>query len=420
MRTLYVTPSFPARPTSGSEIRRSAILRGLLACGSVDALTYRKPDEIGSDAFVNCRRVFAFSSRHLLHGARTKRLYSSTLGRAYLTFCHRRPYEYLGQDWQRLRDEFRRTINLSDYDLVWFNTARVALPLGQVRGIPTLLDGDDIEYVREWMLLRSADWYGAKVLNYVNVAKLAALERSFCSRFTHVVRCSDADRKKFNAANVSVIPNGTTVPSVIQRSPGSRVLFVGLLSYSPNADGLRWFLNSVWPLVRQENPTATFDIIGRDPPQPVKEHHQRNGVIVHGFVDELSSWYGQAACAVVPLRAGGGTRLKILESLAHATPVISTTIGAFGIEAEEVQGLYLRDSAHDFAEQVVKVLRSPTAFQRFADCGRELMRRRYEWTAIENSVAKLAQSVSLQRTYGGFQSDSGRNVESLCNQGRFS
>jgi glycosyltransferase involved in cell wall biosynthesis len=273
------------------------------------------------------------------------------------------------------------------------------MAVGPLAGVPTVLDGDDFEYVREAALLHSTPWYGAKAWNYLNVAKLWWWERSWARRHTLVVRCSAEDRDRHPAANIAIVPNGARIPEQCPRDPQPRLLFVGLMSYPPNHHAMEWFLTDVWPLIRAQVPDAACDIIGKDPEPLIACHHGAKGVEVHGFVRDLAPFYRRAAASIAPLRAGSGTRLKILESLSYAVPVVSTTLGALGLDAGEAQGLHRADTAAAFADLCRAQLQSSPAEQT-TSAGRDYVIREFDWTAIHQRVAKLARQAAETRVAG--------------------
>jgi glycosyltransferase involved in cell wall biosynthesis len=264
------------------------------------------------------------------------------------------------------------------------------MQMAWLQGPPKVLDGDDFDYVREWLLLRSSPWYGAKVWNYVNVTKLWLFERHIHRRFAYVVRCSDLDVRRHPAPNVVAIPNGTVVPEQPSREPEARLLFVGELAYEPNRQGVEWFLSSVWPAIRREIPHAQVDIVGKRASDVITRMHGKDGVVVRGFVADLAPLFRAASASIVPLHAGGGTRLKILESLAYGVPVVSTHIGAFGIDAGPESGVERADATDAFAEQCVRRLRAPSEGSARALRGREFVAARYDWRVIQAQVSALA------------------------------
>src|SRR4029079_16816752 len=131
------------------------------------------------------------------------------------------------------------------------------------------------------------------------------------------------------------------------------------LGYAPNEMGVEWFVSKVWPAIHHEIPAAALDIVGGDPSPALREHGGKKGVSVHGFIADLSPWWRRAAVSVVPLLAGAGTRLKIPESLAYEVPVVTTRIGAFGLEFGGGEGVLQVDDPRQFAARCCDLLRAP-------------------------------------------------------------
>jgi glycosyltransferase involved in cell wall biosynthesis len=392
MRLLYLTDHITWPLESGGTIRRWHILRGLAAAGDVDVVMFH-PDGTSIDprAVEGAARVIPLSSRYFSFTDTDRRRYASTPGRGWMTLGRRLPFEYQGPDRGALRHALAAIVNSAEYDLAWISDPRLAVP---IRSLPvrTVLDGGDFAYVREWYLLRGSSWYGAKVWNYADLAKLWWYERGFARHYDIVTRCSRADAARHPAANVRIIANGAHVPPRIERAPEARALFVGDLGYQPTSQGLEWFLSQVWPIVRAAMPDAQLDVAGRRAPAFVEQAHGRDGVTVHGFVDDPAPLFARAALTITPLLAGGGTRLKILESLGRAVPAVSTTIGAFGVEWPADCGVRLVDDREEFATACVERLRDPSAFQADADRGRTFVAENYTWASISRAVTRLVET----------------------------
>jgi glycosyltransferase involved in cell wall biosynthesis len=163
---------------------------------------------------------------------------------------------------------------------------------------------------------------------------------------------------------------------------GAALLFAGVMDYPPNADAAVFFCRSIMPLVRPLIPDAKLLIVGHSPPSQVRRLAGEPGVTVAGYVEDLIPWYSQAAVTVVPLRAGGGTRLKILESMALGRPVVSTTIGCEGLEVEHNRHILIADTPERFAGCVTRLLLDPALRDRIAAEARRLVEERYNWPAI--------------------------------------
>jgi glycosyltransferase involved in cell wall biosynthesis len=393
---LFVTRYALTYPLSdGGSIRQWNMLRGLLRAGKTDALFVDEQCSLDSEVVAGCVRVFVVNGRYFGFTELQRRQYASTIGRGVLTLGTMLPYRYLIERQREFQARVLDQIDFADYDVVWFSDPSEALALRDiVKGPKTMVDADDLEYLREWSLLNQYPWYGAKIWNYINAAKLYFWEQSLPRWFDCVIRCSEADRLRHPAPNVSVIHNGADIPEMCTRRQGAgRVLFVGSLSYAPNVHGMQWFLSNVWPVVRRQVPTAALDLVGRGPTADLLQSHGREGISVHGVVKDVTPFYESATVSVVPLLAAGGTRLKILESLAREVPVVSTTIGAFGLGTRKEHGVLLADHPEIFAKRCIDALQNPAALQASARNGREWVRQHYDWRVIREQVARLAQSI---------------------------
>jgi glycosyltransferase involved in cell wall biosynthesis len=172
------------------------------------------------------------------------------------------------------------------------------------------------------------------------------------------------------------------------------VLFFGLLSTLPNIDGIRWFVQESWPQITRACPDARLKILGKGAP-PEVQALAGPGIEVTGFVEDLRPHLASAAAVVVPLRLGGGTRLKIVEAMAMARPVVSTTLGAEGIDARPGGELVIADAPDAFAAAVAHLLQEPAAGARLGSAARRLAEERYSWeraaTAMEGLFGQILQ-----------------------------
>jgi len=394
-RILFITPHIRWPLTSGGCIRKWNVLQGLLSVGHVDVLACGCDDPVAPEGpYENCETVMALPAAYFNTTAEQKTQYETTLGRLRLAVMNHAPFTVIWGNADEARRAVQALVSWNDYSLIWIETLKVGTILEVpifARSVPTILDGDDFVWMRDLGLLRSTPSYGAKILDYVDIVKTWFWERTCWRHYSYVVRCSLEDMIRQGGTNVAVIANGTDCPENIFRTPEYRVLFVGSLNYPPNRLGVEWFLVKVWPFVRQEVPTACLDIAGIGPSERIQSANGSTGVTVHGFVDDLNALYQRASLSIVPLHAGGGTRLKILESLSRAVPVVSTEVGAYGIPLHESHGIIRVNDAEKFAEACITLLRDPNHnLQQSAKTGREFVRDHFDWKSVREAVATLA------------------------------
>jgi polysaccharide biosynthesis protein PslH len=241
----------------------------------------------------------------------------------------------------------------------------------------------------------------------LEAAKMRRFEKAVLGRFRDVVAVSDNDRELMEAMDgttrVTVVPTGVDTSTYrVDASVGQserRVMFLGSMDWPANIDGVEWFTAEVWPLVRAAVPDARFQVVGRKPP-PRIERLAGESVEIVGGVESVLPYLRNAPVFVVPLRIGGGTRLKIYEAMAAQRAIVSTRVGAEGLDYTDGRDIVIADEPRAFADAVIRLLRDHDA--------REAMGRaagataaRYDWSSVARQFeAVLAGAVERFRGSG--------------------
>jgi len=245
-------------------------------------------------------------------------------------------------------------------------------------------------------------------------------ERAAVRRFRHVIAVSDNDRRLMSAmtdaSRITVVPTGVDTRKYAAGEPdgarderGPLVVFLGSMDWEPNVDGVEYFCRDIWPRVLASVSAARFRVVGRDPHPRVRRLASAS-VEVTGTVPSVVEHLRAAEVVVVPLRVGGGTRLKIFEAMAAGKAVVSTTVGAEGLDVTDGDDILLADDAERFAASVVSLLRDDA---RRAAVGRaaSALAARYDWSVIARSFEQvLARAAEV--------GDEGRASESLATEVR--
>lgn len=204
---------------------------------------------------------------------------------------------------------------------------------------------------------------------------------------------SDRERtqllRRSPSADIQVIPNGVDVgffsdyagsaPGRSElSSPGPAILFVGSMDYHANVDAVVWFAEKIWPAFKKRCPGARFFVVGRDPAPQVRGLAGAD-ITITGTVEDVRPWYAGAAAVVVPIRTGSGTRLKILEAMAAGVPVVSTRLGAEGLEVENGAEVLLADSEAEITRALGEVVSSPELARQLSESARKVVAARYDW-----------------------------------------
>jgi glycosyltransferase involved in cell wall biosynthesis len=227
--------------------------------------------------------------------------------------------------------------------------------------------------------------------------KFERFERWAYSAATRTVAVSPEDaalvRNHFGAARVDVVDNGVDTeyfhPRNAQRDP-FRILFLGSLDWRPNLDGVRLLLDNIFPQVRAQEPRARLVVVGRNPPEWLRQlTAQRAGIELHANVADVRPFLWQAGVLAVPLRIGGGSRLKILEALATGLPVVSTRIGAEGLALEADRHIVVADGPEAISEALLRAMSDPAPMRAMAECGRERVLECYDWDALAERLEEV-------------------------------
>lgn len=238
-----------------------------------------------------------------------------------------------------------------------------------------------------------------RLLNYENYSKLWAFEKAVAKRCALQVVCGPDDEtfvRQYisDTVPVEVIPNGVDLEyfnpacSSIPRDSDPTVIFCGAMDYNPNVDALRWYFAEIHDGLKLQIPEFKVLIVGKDPIAEVQAYAKKPGVTVTGGVPDVRPYYKRAWLQIVPLRIGGGTRLKIVESLGICTPVVSTRIGAQGLDLRHDHDILYADSASEFITQTARALRSSELRAKLEYQGLESVRARLSWGKLGAGLSK--------------------------------
>ena len=250
-----------------------------------------------------------------------------------------------------------------------------------------------------------------KAMYRMEFKKMLRYERSAVRKFQHVIAVSENDRSLMNrwvdADRVTVVPTGvdlaqyTSAPDTVtsenaSQTPASLVTFVGAMDWEPNVDGVDYFCSEIWPAIRHEVPDAKFRIVGRNPVKRVQKWASES-IEVTGRVPSVVEYLRQSAVVIVPLRIGGGTRLKIYEAMATGKAVVSTTVGAEGLDVHSGRDIILADDAKAFSQAVIMLLRDRNLRSRYEKAAAETAAH-YDWPAIGERFSAVLQSVAEKKS----------------------
>ena len=256
-----------------------------------------------------------------------------------------------------------------------------------------------------WTRMAKTETNPVRKLSYrIESAKMERYERLTLRRFHHVIAVSETDKQQMLAMDpqcaVSVVPTGvdTEKYQVFPSASGDppRIVFTGSMDWEPNIDAMEYFCREIWPSIVNQFPAAKFQIVGRNPHSRVKQLASAT-VEVTGTVPSVSDYLRDAAVVIVPLRIGGGTRLKIFEAMAMGKALVSTTIGAEGLDVKSGDNCILADDPASFANSILTLL-SDAPLRRKYEKAAAALASRYDWSNIAKQYEEVLQQAIGDRT----------------------
>ncbi len=202
----------------------------------------------------------------------------------------------------------------------------------------------------------------------------------------------------------AVIPNGVDVSYFLPGVDDHEIaaIYTGGMNMYANKDAVLYFIHEIWPAVLRDHPGAKFYAIGQDPPRELRDHAARDSsIVVTGFVDDIRPYVRKCAVYVVPLRVGGGTRLKVLDALAQGKAIVSTTVGCEGIAVTPGKDILIEDEPARFSAQISTLFSDSEMRRKLGLAARQLAVSRYDWSAIGEDLQSLYQHIVTQRQPGG-------------------
>jgi glycosyltransferase involved in cell wall biosynthesis len=289
---------------------------------------------------------------------------------------------------------FLKSLCSQDFDLIWMERLFFLSLVPSTLKARVLIDLDDLEHRKLRRELKLQEMNRNRLLSYLEFMKLRRLELNLLKRPCELIVCSETDKRILGGGpRVWVVPNGVHVPPRSAEkqvdATGPAFLFVGYMAYKANIDAVQWFATEILSLILRSQPNAKFLIVGREPDPAVRKLHDDKTVFVTGTVPEVEPFLRQASVVVTPLRSGAGTRIKILEAMAYRRPVVSTSIGAEGLEVESGRHLLIANSASDFANSCVRLARDRSVRRELVNNAFALVTRKYDWSKIQAKVTQI-------------------------------
>jgi glycosyltransferase involved in cell wall biosynthesis len=393
-------PMDPQRSVFGWFRRMGIFIHALKEMGELDMLFFVPPDLTLNEHFV---------------AETEERLAKHWDARLRMDLCNRAPGRQAQGRWQYYIDPALSIANHPPYlqtaqreqisavrrllsrkpDIVFVHRLASIIPvlLSKDHHPRLYFDLDDIEHVAFSRSIKQPPVWLGKRLFYLRLPILKLWEKR-AIRLSHTTFvCSEHDRnylsKIFGCKNIAVIPNAVDVPDEQELPDKPRLLFLGLMSYLPNAVAADYLIRRIWPLISSACPDARLLIAGAGSESIASFTDCPSGVEFLGFVDDLEKLYREIMVVCCPILSGGGTRIKILEAAGYGKPVVSTTIGAEGIDLRDGEEILLRDGPESFAKGCIQLLKDRSFAVKIGQAARSVVARKYATNHVVNRVRML-------------------------------
>ena len=397
MKILFLAPELPYPPDRGASIRNFNLIKNLAPRHQIHLLSFSTEESALAEAgplLDLCSQIETLPTPH-----------RSTLQRLFSLLFSPLPDMALRLASSEFESKLTALLQREKFDLVQVEAIEMARHIPTViesHGPPRLIfDDHNAEYLLQKRIfesdLRHLRWLGA-VYSLVQWLKLRRYEAWACRQADRVVAVSEADgealRRLVPGFPATVVPNGvdTRYYQPVEVETDGSLVFTGKMDFRPNVDGVLWFFQRVWPLVKGRLPQARFLVVGRNPSPRLSPLLQDPRVTVTGFVPDVRPYIAQANIYLVPLRMGGGTRLKVLEAMAMGKAIVSTSLGCEGIKMTG-QELVIADNESDFAQRVMDLWGDEKRRKSLGGAARRLAKE-YDWKLITPLLEEVYEKVA--------------------------
>jgi glycosyltransferase involved in cell wall biosynthesis len=300
-----------------------------------------------------------------------------------------------------MRETVRRLCSSENFDCIVCDFLLPSINLPTMEGV--VLFQHNVETMIWLRRAQNAKNIFARTYLNLQASRMQRLEARMCRAAACVVAVSAVDvetmRDRFGIARVVDVPTGVNVeyftPPTGAPAPDNDLVFVGSMDWAPNIDAVVYFVKEILPVIRRKRPQCSLTIAGRDPVAEIRQLALQDPFIqVTGTVDDVRPYLWRSAISIVPLRVGGGTRLKIYEAMAARVPMVSTHIGAEGLVAEHPGEIRLADDPRNFAAQCVELLESPALRATVASAAWNLVRERFSWKEVTQQFEAILARVA--------------------------
>jgi sugar transferase (PEP-CTERM/EpsH1 system associated) len=404
-RILFLTPQLPYPAHQGTALRNFGLIGGLAGrghrVGLLSFLESDQPDPAETPLPDLCDPLITAPAPSRSMGQRLRALLAGHADMARRLWSEDLCAALIGLLAQEVFD----VVHIEGIEMApYLSLVGSTVPDGTL----LVYDAHNAEYALQWRIagqdVRVPRRWPVAVYSLIQARRLTRVETATCRAVDHVFACSEADaaalRRLEHRTPVTVIPNAIVTGQYTDGGlPGADIprpalVFTGKMDFRPNVDAALWFADEILPLIRQEVPDVHFVIVGKNPHTRLDVLRGRPGVTITGFVPDIRPYIQAADVYVAPLRMGSGTRFKLLEAMAMRRAVVSTRMGAEGLQVKDGHHLLLADAPADFARAVIELLKDDARRAELGANAAGVIRKYYDWEAIIPQVEAAYASVA--------------------------
>jgi len=390
MKILFLSPTVPFPLTDGGRIRVFNLLKQIATKNDVTLLAL-ETQSTDTDGVSQLQQLGI--QVHLVPNAPV--LPSVSFGTFLKASLRRQPITVARYDLPTYRQKFRELIATETFDLVHYEMFHTA-QFHTETCLPSVLSQQNVDSAIWRRLCRETFNPFYKFAYWTQQLAFQRYERVLSPKFDAVTCTSDIDATVFQQHCpedvIEIIPNGVDIthyqPDFSSEAP-AHLIYIGSMDWYPNEDAVGFFVDEVLPRIQESVPDVRFSIVGGNPSARVQKLSEEKGVVVTGRVPEIKPYFAEATVFIVPLRIGSGTRLKILEALAMGKAIVSTSVGAEGLDLKDGAEIFIADEPTAFADAATQLLTDASLRRRMGENGRARVERDYDWRSIGDKLHQL-------------------------------
>lgn len=405
MRILVVSPFPPYPPADGGKVRVYNLIRELSRRNEVTLLCFYS----GEGELSALKELGRYCRVEAVERKEITGFQSLLFNIRHILSPH--PIISVAYRSKRMSERLDALLATGSFDVVQIELTEMApyLPVS-FTGVKALTE-QDLSFVTQYRRARNAPGIVWKAFFYIQWLKSRRLEKRVSGSFDLRIMMSESDAETLRGIckgdRLAVVPNGANLlrpgEALAPFPPGKRLLFIGSTGHWPNRDGLLYFHEAIFPVLKEMCPGVKLDVAGSDPAGALKPLASDPDIKLHGFVKETGPML-KGAVSIVPLRVGSGTRLKILEAMAAGSPVVSTSIGCEGIEVRNNENIIIADIPREFAEACKRLMEDRGLFERIRRGGYALVSEKYSWEKIAGRLEGIYMDILSEKGLAGIES----------------